>query len=60
MPIECRPLGSVRGEAAPEGVWFGYEPDQPVVAQPRSSQRPLPARRLGGAVGAGQEHPLFP
>ena len=51
---DARPLGAVRGELRLEGVWFGYDPDQPVLRDLDLTAAPGQLVALVGPSGAGK------
>jgi ATP-binding cassette, subfamily B, bacterial len=51
---DARPLGTVQGELRLEGVWFGYDPDQPVLRNLELTAAPGQMVALVGPSGAGK------
>lgn len=50
----ARPLDGVKGEIRFDGVWFGYDPDRPVLKEVSFEVRPTEKAALVGLSGAGK------
>ncbi|MCT0212503.1 MULTISPECIES: ABC transporter ATP-binding protein [unclassified Synechococcus] len=51
---DASPLGPVRGELRLDGVWFGYDPGQPVLRNLELTAKPGQLLALVGPSGAGK------